>query len=128
MTNRREVDPRTLVLGMQIEVVMRGTVVLNEGNKYVHVRLEDGSTWGPTIPESAKVYEIVELQFCLQGGYVFSKHDGDRHMVPAHRLVQLYQLRDGEYRMHNGFSEDLCGGLRHLRPRADGNYGRPTPR
>lgn len=65
------------------------------------------------------------MKFALHSGYVISQTDGDLHWVPASRLIQLYELRPGEYFFwpkDRGFRwEDY----RHLRPRSDGRYGRP---
>lgn len=121
----REVDASRLAPGMRVEVRTEGVVTVNEDR--LEVRTDDGSTWS-FLPSSSKLYQVVELQFCLLGGTVVSQHDGDVHRVPAERLVQLYNLRPGEYQIHNGFATDLCRGLRHLRPRSDGDYGRPTTR
>jgi hypothetical protein len=70
------------------------------------------------------------MKFALHGGYVRSRNDGDTHWVPAHRLIQLYELRPGEFIFwprpgRSQGMDTIWDEYRHLAPRSDGRYGRP---
>lgn len=76
-------------------------------------------------------------RYLCVGGYVISA-DGDRHYVPGHELVRLYQVNGQECicvdpERHPvatqlnliGISEDQLSDLVHLHPKQDGNYTLP---
>lgn len=63
----------------------------------------------------------------LHAGPVISASDGDRHWIPAERLVRLYALRPGEYILERkGWEFCLPKDVLHLYPRSDGRYRRPA--
>jgi hypothetical protein len=65
------------------------------------------------------------IKYCMHGGWVKSRHDGDQHYVSAVRLIRLYGLDPKECVVSiKQFMEreDLI----HLHPRYDGNYRLPT--
>lgn len=65
-------------------------------------------------------------------GYVYSKTDGDRHFIPAHRLADLYGVdrrqciyaQDGSEKLLRSDVQNLIV----LRPRGDGDYRLPEAR
>jgi hypothetical protein len=68
--------------------------------------------------------------FILEPGQVTSATDGDVHYIGVGQMIRLYQLRSGEY--VTAGNEITAYSLRRmfpaaiiLRPRPDGQYGRP---
>lgn len=66
-------------------------------------------------------------KYALHPGWIVSSNDGQPCYVSVAQLVQLYQLRPGEYIIWNGQAihgakwEDYA----HLYPDHGGGYGRP---
>lgn len=64
-------------------------------------------------------------KYALIGGWVISRYDGERHYIPANRLLRLYKLHtkdcvvfSSELHMRgHDMSKYIC-----LYPRSDGNY------
>lgn len=70
-------------------------------------------------------------KYLVIGGYVRSKNDGQKHYIPAHRLVDLYNVSPSECILTDSKDMDraLCGihpndrsKLIRLFPRYDGDY------
>jgi hypothetical protein len=63
-------------------------------------------------------------RYCVHGGYVTSRHDGDRHYVSASAIANLYGLRRQEWNEHrNDFGYHFDTGY-CLRPDYMGTYSR----
>lgn len=71
------------------------------------------------------------IRYVLHPGYVNSKKDGQEHFISAGKLADLYRvsLSDCVVDTENnrrGFTKDAWENLKHLYPRYDGNYSKPT--
>ncbi len=60
-------------------------------------------------------------KYLVKPGWVTSRTDGDRHWIPADKLIQLYQVNPKECIIYDPWQEDPQD-LIVLRPRYDGNY------
>lgn len=82
---------------------------------------------GDPIPDPPRWWRYVVLP-----GWVTSASDGDRHYVPARKLVRLYGVPWEECIVldddDDGYDEDFVRGLTALRPRSSGDYSLPARR
>lgn len=62
-------------------------------------------------------------KYCLHGGTITSKYDGDIHHIPAWKVGDLFGVNPEECQMHHpGNIHTLWPGMICLYPQSNGNY------
>lgn len=66
-------------------------------------------------------------KYAAHAGFVFSKHDGDKHFIRGEEVARLYGVNPDECIIvdaltHRGVREYAEENLINLKPRNDGNY------